>query len=62
YGVRGKKIVHYNLKKERPSKEETAEFFLGRTGNFRAPALRSGRTLVVGFNEEIYEKVFLKAT
>ena len=60
--MRGKKTVHFNLKKEHPSKEEIAEFFLGRTGNFRAPALRSGRTLVVGFNEEIYEKVFLLAT
>jgi len=57
--VRGNKTVHYDLKKEKPSKEEIAEFFLGRTGNFRAPALRSGRTLVVGFNEEIYRKVFL---
>ena len=52
-------MVHYDLKKEKPSKEEIAEFFLGRTGNFRAPALRSERTLVVGFNEEIYKKVFL---
>jgi hypothetical protein len=59
YGARGKKTVHFDLSNAKPSQEEIAEYFLGRTGNFRAPALRSGRTLVVGFNEEIYGKVFL---
>jgi hypothetical protein len=30
---------------------------LGPTGNLRAPTLRVGRTLVVGFDEETYRKV-----
>ena len=30
----------------------------GPTGNLRAPALRKGRTLVIGFDEETYRKVF----
>jgi hypothetical protein len=30
---------------------------LGPTGNLRAPTLRAGRTLVVGFDEEAYRKV-----
>jgi len=31
---------------------------LGPTGNLRAPTLRVGKTLLVGFNEGVYEKVF----
>jgi hypothetical protein len=31
---------------------------LGPTGNLRAPCLRVGKTVVVGFNEELYEVVF----
>jgi len=31
---------------------------LGPTGNLRAPCLRTGRTLIVGFNEELYTEIF----
>jgi hypothetical protein len=30
---------------------------LGPTGNLRAPALRTGKTLLVGFNEEAYRQI-----
>jgi len=31
---------------------------LGPTGNLRAPCLRVGKTLIVGFNEDLYEAIF----
>ncbi len=31
---------------------------LGPTGNLRAPTVRVGKTVVVGFNDEVYELVF----
>jgi arsenate reductase-like glutaredoxin family protein len=31
---------------------------LGPTGNLRAPCIRTGKTLLVGFNEEAYARVF----
>ena len=31
---------------------------LGPTGNLRAPCLRVGKTLVVGFNEGAYKEIF----
>jgi hypothetical protein len=34
------------------------EHLIGPTGNLRAPALRLGRTLVVGFNEERWKSLF----
>ena len=32
---------------------------VGSTGNLRAPCLRVGKTLVVGFNEDAYTEVLL---
>ena len=34
--------------------EEAVSAMLGPTGNLRAPTVRSGKTLLVGFNEEQY--------
>jgi len=31
---------------------------LGPTGNLRAPCIRRGKTVVVGFDEETYERLF----
>jgi hypothetical protein len=31
---------------------------LGPTGNLRAPTIRRGKTVLVGFNEEVFEQVF----
>jgi arsenate reductase-like glutaredoxin family protein len=57
YVAKGKKVIHIDLKKERPSEDELAKLLLGPTGNLRAPTLRKGRTIVVGFDEETYEKL-----
>jgi arsenate reductase-like glutaredoxin family protein len=34
--------------------EEVVEAMLGPTGNLRAPAIRAGKTLLVGFDEQAY--------
>jgi NADPH-dependent glutamate synthase beta subunit-like oxidoreductase len=31
---------------------------LGPTGNLRAPTIRKGRTVVVGFHPEVFEEIF----
>ena len=31
---------------------------LGPTGNLRAPTLRAGKTLIVGFSEPMYQEIF----
>jgi arsenate reductase-like glutaredoxin family protein len=38
--------------------DEAISAMLGPTGNLRAPTLRVGKTLLVGFNEEAYQGVF----
>ncbi len=58
YAAKGKKVVYFDMKKDAPDDESLKKVLLGPTGNLRAPTLRIGKTLVVGFDEETYEKVF----
>ena len=39
-------------------KEDIMKVCLGRTGNLRAPALKTGNRMIVGFNDEMYEEYF----
>ncbi len=55
--ARGKKVVRLDLRKAKPPKAELLALLLGPTGGLRAPTLRVGRTLLVGFNEEAYATV-----
>ena len=55
YAVKGKKVVHLDLKAKRPPRQELLEYLLGPTGNLRAPTVRKGRTLIVGFDEATYQ-------
>lgn len=56
--ARGKKVVELDLKKDQPTEEEILKLILGPTGNLRAPALVVGKSLVVGFNDQMYSTVF----
>jgi len=57
YASKGKRIVHFDLRKEKPGRAALLGLLLGPTGNLRAPTLRKGRTLLVGFDEAAYAKV-----
>jgi hypothetical protein len=54
--AKGKKISEFAVAKSIPKDAVTA--MLGPTGNLRAPTVRVGKTLLVGFNEETYNGVF----
>ena len=56
--AKGKKVVELDIKKDDPTEQEMLKLILGPTGNLRAPTLRVGKKLVVGFNQEMYESVF----
>ena len=51
--AKGKKLTELDLNLESPTEELVAKLMLGPTGNLRAPTLRVGRTLVVGYNENV---------
>jgi arsenate reductase-like glutaredoxin family protein len=52
YVAKGKKIEHVDLKRAKPDRAALLGLLLGPTGNLRAPTLRKGRTLIVGFEED----------
>ena len=54
YVTKGKKVVHVDLRAGRPPKAELLGLLLGPSWNLRAPTVRRGRTLVVGFDEATY--------
>jgi hypothetical protein len=56
--ARGKKVVAFDMKEHPPDDDTLAAHILGPTGNLKAPTLRKGTTLLVGFNEEAYREVF----
>ncbi len=51
---RGKKFQIFDPKKD--DKEPILKVCLGRTGNLRAPTLKMGDRVVVGFNDDMYEQ------
>jgi len=53
---KGKKTQEF--KGGKGASEEAVTAMLGSTGNLRAPAVVVGKTLLVGFNEDVYSAVF----
>ncbi len=51
--AKGKKISEF---KGGTASAEIVTAMLGPTGNLRAPTLRRGKTVLVGFNEELFAK------
>jgi arsenate reductase-like glutaredoxin family protein len=58
YACKGKRVTTIDLRTQKPTADELAALIIGPTGNLRAPALRVGRKLIVGFEPETYKKIF----
>ena len=54
--ARGKKVVTIDMR-DPPDDDTLAGLLLGPSGNLRAPTLRKGKVLYVGFSEEAYRKL-----
>lgn len=54
--ARGKKVERVDLRAGKPDKATVERLMLGPTGHLRAPTLRVGRTLLVGFDEQAYRE------
>jgi len=53
--AKGKKLSEFDTG-AKPDAEAVAAM-LGPTGNLRAPTIVRGKTLIVGFNEDLYTKI-----
>ena len=58
YATKGQKVIYVDLGKDKPDKAQLLALLLGPSKNLRAPTLRKGRTLVVGFDAATYERLF----
>jgi len=50
--ARGKKFVHFDMKADPPGDAELKQHLMGPSGNLRAPTVRSGDRLFVGFHPD----------
>jgi arsenate reductase-like glutaredoxin family protein len=57
YVAKGAKVVHLDLRQDKPARATLLGLLLGPSGNLRAPTLRKGRILLVGFDEPTYKAV-----
>jgi arsenate reductase-like glutaredoxin family protein len=55
--AKGKKVVRVHLAKDKPSRVDLLAVLLGPSGNLRAPTLRKGKKLLVGFDAGAYSEV-----
>ena len=54
--AKGKKVREF--KPAGKASRELVEAMLVPTGNLRVPTIRKGKTVVVGFNEELFQQIF----
>ena len=55
--AKGKKLTRFRMKDD-PDRGELVKAMLGPTGNLRAPTLRVGKKLLIGFSPAAYDEVF----
>ena len=56
--AKGKKVTTIDLRTAPPADEILAGLMLGPTGNLRAPIMRVGQTILVGYNDQAFVDMF----
>jgi arsenate reductase-like glutaredoxin family protein len=56
--AKGKKVTTLDLQTTPPADDVLAGLLLGPTGNLRAPIMRVGQTILVGYNEQAFTDIF----
>jgi len=56
--AKGKKVTTTDLRTAPPADEVLAGLMLGPTGNLRAPIMRVGQTILVGYNDQAFVDMF----
>ena len=55
--AKGKKVAEWKLPARGKAPDEAVDAMLGPTGNLRAPTIRVGDTIVVGYHEDTFEEL-----
>jgi arsenate reductase-like glutaredoxin family protein len=59
FATKGTKLIHVDMKKDKPDKATLVSLLIGPSGNLRAPTLKVGKKLLVGFDETAYAKTLV---
>jgi arsenate reductase-like glutaredoxin family protein len=59
YVANGKKVLRYDLEAEEQTDTELLALLLGRSGKLRAPAIKTGSRLLIGYNQELLTTALL---
>lgn len=54
--MKGKKVTEFDVSKA--TADDAVAGMLGPTGNLRAPTIIKGKTVLVGFNEDVFAEAF----
>ena len=56
--AKGKRVTTLDLQTAPPADDVLAGLMLGPTGNLRAPIMRVGQTILVGYNDQAFTEIF----
>ena len=56
--AKGKKVTTIDLQTTPTADDVLAGLMLGPTGNLRAPIMRVGQTILVGYNDQAFTDIF----
>jgi len=56
--AKGKKVLTFDMKSTATSDPDFLKAVIGPSGYLRAPTIRTGKTMLVGFHPEVFEKRF----
>jgi len=56
--AKGKEVTTLDLQTAPPADDVLAGLMLGPTGNLRAPMMRVGQTILVGYNDQAFTDIF----
>jgi hypothetical protein len=59
YVAKGRKIVDLDLTKDTAEEPELLRLLLGPSGKLRAPTIKVGGSLLVGYSQEMFTSVLL---
>jgi arsenate reductase-like glutaredoxin family protein len=57
--AKGKKVTTVDLTAGSLAEDDLAKLMLGPTGNLRAPVMRVGETILVGYNDQVFADTFV---
>ena len=57
--AKGRSTLHFDLAKEPLADAALLELLLGRSGKLRAPTIRTGNRLLVGYNGDVLATILL---